>query len=346
MNAAWYPFSSATTIESSATIVLPDPTSPWTRRFMGCGDLTQDALLGAGQVEGQDALDRLPRPIRDRQGGALGPLLARLVLQGVSELEEEELLQDEPTMRRAARGAEQREIVVLPRAMDPAQRLRARDDGQPLAQVLWQWIGKVVRDLFRQAEQDAAQGLAGERPQLLVDGDDAAGVDPGRVFALDLLVLGRRHHELARSVGVRLDRPVEDDLRSPRQRVLQEGLVEPQGLQPTRPVLEADLVEGETAGPTQSGHRDRARHGDLHARTEVDDPGQGRAGLVAHGQEAEAVLDGGHALAFERLRPLRAHALDELHGRGEVHGRDHPTTAGRAGVRTRGWPCPARCARG
>ena len=107
------------------------------------------------------------------------------------ELEEEELLQDETPVRRAARGVEQREIVVLPRAMDPAQRLRARDDGQPLAQVRRQRIGEVVRDLFRQAEQDAAQGLPGEGSELLVDGHDAAGVDAGRVFVLDLLVLRR-----------------------------------------------------------------------------------------------------------------------------------------------------------
>ncbi len=136
------------------------------------------------QVEGQDALDRVAGPVRDGEGGALGPLLPRLALQGMAELEEEELLQDEPAVRGAARGVEQREVVVLPRKVDPAQRLRARDDLQALAQVRRQRVGQVVGHRLREAEEHAAQGLAGERPELLVDGDDAAGVDAAAVSSL------------------------------------------------------------------------------------------------------------------------------------------------------------------
>ncbi len=37
MNATWKPFSIATSAAISATIVLPEPTSPWSSRFIGCG---------------------------------------------------------------------------------------------------------------------------------------------------------------------------------------------------------------------------------------------------------------------------------------------------------------------
>ena len=69
---------------SSATIVLPEPTSPCTSRFIGCGalhvvgDLAQHALLRLGQAEGQDLLHRLARAVGDLEGGALGPLAAPL----------------------------------------------------------------------------------------------------------------------------------------------------------------------------------------------------------------------------------------------------------------------------
>ena len=59
MKATWKPFSIATTAAISATMVLPDPTSPWSRRFIGCGalhvfdDLGNDLLLIAGELERQ-----------------------------------------------------------------------------------------------------------------------------------------------------------------------------------------------------------------------------------------------------------------------------------------------------
>ena len=74
------------------------------RRLHVVRDLAQHALLGAGQVEGQDALDRLARARPSTcEGGALGPLPPRLALQGVPELEEEELLEDQPQVGGAAR---------------------------------------------------------------------------------------------------------------------------------------------------------------------------------------------------------------------------------------------------
>src|SRR5260370_1022304 len=44
MNAAWAPFSRATIIERSATMVFPAPTSPWISRFMGWGERMSSAI--------------------------------------------------------------------------------------------------------------------------------------------------------------------------------------------------------------------------------------------------------------------------------------------------------------
>ena len=61
---------------------------------------------------------------------------------------------------------------------------RARDDAQPLAQV--RRAADRARSsgtCSREAEEHAAQGLAGERAELLVDGHDAAGVDAAASLA-------------------------------------------------------------------------------------------------------------------------------------------------------------------
>jgi hypothetical protein len=97
MRAAWYPDSAARSMASSATTVLPEPTSPWSSRFIRrsrghvAEDLADRPLLGAGQlerepvVEGADEgvgpAERDPAPLPG--GQAVGP--------GVQELEEEEL---------------------------------------------------------------------------------------------------------------------------------------------------------------------------------------------------------------------------------------------------------------
>jgi len=49
MSAAWQPFSMAMTAAWRATMVLPLPTSPWRRRFMGAG------FFEVGRDFGQDA---------------------------------------------------------------------------------------------------------------------------------------------------------------------------------------------------------------------------------------------------------------------------------------------------
>ena len=119
---------------SRATIVLPEPTSPCTRRFMGCGDCMSSAISRSTRfwapvrrkgrmrfTASRVAVGDLERrsPLRAR--------LAALLRSGQAELEEEELLEDQPQVRGAAGGVEERHVVVLARDVDAAQRgARAR----------------------------------------------------------------------------------------------------------------------------------------------------------------------------------------------------------------------------
>ena len=122
------------------------------------------------------------------------------------------------------------------------------------------------------------------------------------------------------AVGVALDRAEEHDARAARQHVLQERLVEPERLQePAAPVLEPHLVEREAPRAPQPGDRDLARDGDPHPRPQVRDAHELPPVLVPHRQVEQQVERRPHAELRERLRALRADALDELDGRLEIH---------------------------
>ncbi len=67
------------------------------------GDLAEDALLRAGQVEGQDALHRLAHAGADVEGDPLPRAAQAATPESQTELEEEELLEDEADVA-GARG--------------------------------------------------------------------------------------------------------------------------------------------------------------------------------------------------------------------------------------------------
>ncbi len=67
-SAAWPPESTTRSIARSATRVLPEPTSPWSSRFIGCGwaevvlDLRADLALAGGELERQPGVERREQP--------------------------------------------------------------------------------------------------------------------------------------------------------------------------------------------------------------------------------------------------------------------------------------------
>ena len=106
MNATCRPFSIATRADSSATMVLPAPTSPCSRRFIGCGFCRSSTisfervLLPGGQLERQDAPRRLADPIVHLRHDRLALLGDGLPPRGNTGLKQKRFLEDEPLLRR------------------------------------------------------------------------------------------------------------------------------------------------------------------------------------------------------------------------------------------------------
>ncbi len=282
-------------------------------------DLAQHPPLRPGQGKGKDPLHRLAGGVPDLESGA-PPLGAHAdAAPGEADLEEEQLLQDEPHVPRRAEGVQPLERVGVAGQMHAPERLAAADDREPLAHVGGDRVGEVGGHLLREVREDPPQRLDGERPELLVDGDEAAGVDAAVLVPLDDLVLRRPHDEEPRGHRVRLDEAEEHHLLAPRERLPQVGLVEEDGLQPPAPVVEAHLVDRHAPRAAQARHRDLARDGDAHAGAQVGHPREAPPVLVAHGQVEQEVLGGAHAGLREGLGPLGAHALHVLDRRLEVH---------------------------
>jgi len=96
----------AITAACSAMMVLPLPTSPWRRRFIGAG-FSQSAAISARTrflrrrgLERQDALQRFAHsvfPQTERDGVFLASGLA---VQSEAELVQEKFLEDKPLLRR------------------------------------------------------------------------------------------------------------------------------------------------------------------------------------------------------------------------------------------------------
>ena len=156
ISAAWKPASTTSAAASAATIVLPEPTSPCTRRIIGCGTarsrahFAEDAPLRAGQREA-GAGEQRPGELavaRERQGGIAADRRAQLPER---ELLREQLLEGEAPLRGMAAGREHVELRVRRRAMHVRQRLvQARKP-------------ELAHDLPRQEVRQFAVAHGGER---------------------------------------------------------------------------------------------------------------------------------------------------------------------------------------
>ena len=89
-------------------MVLPEPTSPCSRRRIGLrrahvGDnLAQRALLRGGGMEGQHLADRLAHLVGGRKGDA-GAFAHAAALEFQAQLEKEQLFKDQAAVRRRGR---------------------------------------------------------------------------------------------------------------------------------------------------------------------------------------------------------------------------------------------------
>ena len=139
MSAAWRPFSMATSAACMATIVLPEPTSPWRQAAHGVGlahvayDFGEDAFLRGGGVEGQDLLERGADLGRDFGQGA-GTLAEAAALELEAKLEVPELFEDEAAMGGCGGGLEVGHGGAGGREVEVAQGSHAGGEVEALAE--------------------------------------------------------------------------------------------------------------------------------------------------------------------------------------------------------------------
>ena len=289
------------------------------RRAHVVGDLAQDALLRRGEVEGKDPLHDLADAVVDLERDALAQAAHLPAAQREAELKEEQLLEDQPQVARAARRVQQADVVVAGH-VDVAEGLAARDQPQPLAHGRRQRVGQARVERGGQPGEDAPQRLAAQRAELLVYRHHPAGVHAGRVVVFDQLVLRRAHHQAA-AVAVALDGAVEGDAPPARERVLEEGLVEPERLHAAALVLQPGFEERHPPRAAQAGHRDPSRDRGPLAGPQVGDPRALGAVFVPQRQVIQEVLDRRDPDLGEVGGPLGTDTPHVLHRIRELHPR-------------------------
>ena len=105
MNATCSPFSIATSAASSATIVLPAPTSPCSSRFIGVGRCMSSTISFSAlrcpsvSLNGRMRARRFADAIVDLDRPRLRLADRRALAQHQAQLEQEELLEDQPHLR-------------------------------------------------------------------------------------------------------------------------------------------------------------------------------------------------------------------------------------------------------
>ena len=179
ISAVWQPASATASAASSAITVLPLPTSPSSRRCIGCGRArsarTSRQTLAWARVSRNGKLAAAALARSPAAAIAIAALARpALAPQREAELEQIELLEHQPRVGGGRAGAQRREIAVERRLMQLAQRLRRLRQrelaDQRRRQVGRQQVGVVIDGVLDGAAQRARVDALGRG----VVGRDAA----------------------------------------------------------------------------------------------------------------------------------------------------------------------------
>ncbi len=321
MNATCRPFSIATIAASSATIVLPAPTSPCSSRCIGVGrrmsstiSLTACRCPGVslnGSTCAADGADAVVHRRHERL--ELGAGRRGAARRGRAERGR--------TPRRSAAAAPACGTRSAPRptprsaesatASSAARRgsscSRARSLGR-------QRVGDVRRQLIERLAHEPALHVRRHGAGLLVERHDASGVErrPGR-------------RPTSSYSGFRKCRPDESSFTSPKTTTCRCGLrmsarnawfIQVQRMAPlASPTTAWKIRKPRRRVSGDVGALDLAEDGRLRARAQRGDRLHAAAVLVAERQPVEQIFDGDEAGALEIRRLARADALQELQRR-------------------------------
>ena len=256
ITAACSPFSIATSAASSATMVLPEPTSPCSRRFIGRGRCRSSTIsLSAcrwSPVRRNGSTSSAARRIRSSTAMVVG--LAQRVglapLQRQAELKHEELLEDQPPLGR--RPVQVEIIQGRPRfgKVRPQQRGPAVEQAAAPAHCRRQRIADVPGKPLQAGMHDAPRHLRRHASHPLVDrhypADVHALISVVRCVPGEHLVVGIRELQAAAGAAA-VDRAEQRDLPAGRQHVRQERLVEENRPHLARRVADHRLEDPESA---------------------------------------------------------------------------------------------------
>ena len=168
MNATCRPFSIATSDASSATTVLPEPTSPCNRRFIGRGslevldDLLERLPLAWRELEHQHAPGRLADAVVDVDRIRLRFAGCRSPSRQDPDLEQERLLENQPTLRGRLEAIEQVDPGAVRRKVGGDQRRAARRQFEPEPDRLGQLIGQILGQPMQCVVHQPALNLGGD----------------------------------------------------------------------------------------------------------------------------------------------------------------------------------------
>ena len=139
-------------------------------------DFAERLLLIAGQLERQDPPRRLADLFGDHHRPRLALRIGSAFPQDDPQLEQEELLEDQPAVRVGSKRVERVEVRALRRKVHVRERPATVDQLLALSHVFGQRIRKRLRQLRQRLVDEHALHLRGQRAGLLVDRHDAAGV--------------------------------------------------------------------------------------------------------------------------------------------------------------------------
>ncbi len=311
------------------------------RPFEVARDFRQHALLRGRRLERQNPLQRLAHLVlaHAHRDSAL-PMVLRAP-QRQRDLVVEKLLEDQPDLRRAAKGVQQLDVFFLSAENGPHSSASRRVGKRYRSRISSGSGSAMLPSKFTQhAVDDPPQHPRADRPNRLVDRDDAphfGRIRGGRAVAAQNLDLRIHHLDAPRPVRVDLRLAVHHQPLPFLEPPFEIRAVKKSRVQLARGVAHRHVKH--RPAPAAKPHRAAAaaRHFSQNRvylpRNNFRDLREANAVLVAKRQIPQQVADGHDSALLERRRALRPHPAQVFHRIVEVNGH-HSGTDDPAGTLT------------
>ena len=275
-----------------------------------------------GQLERQDLERGLADTIGDPQAPRLALRIGPPAPHGQAQLEEEELLEDQTHLGRRPKSVQPVHRGALGRKVCLDERRLTVRKVKSTTQFLGQRVVQHGGQPLQAVVNDPSLSLRRQRAGLLVNGDEAPGVDPLLVLVFrrplaarrsrEDFVLRIRELEAARSFQLHLAK--QHDLLVALEHLMKKRLVEPDRARHAAGVAEQQLedLEARPTGRPEMATEDLADHRSRVARLEARDRLKMASIFIPDGKPVEEILDRGKARALQIRRAAGTDALEKL----------------------------------